>query len=57
MINFGLESDPAPLYVDDEMSLDSNYRNDQNEWVSNHLNALARVLELAITQVRFSIPL
>ena len=23
MINFGLESDPAPLYVDDETSLDS----------------------------------
>ena len=54
MINFGLESDPAPLYVDDETSLDSlsSYRNDQNEWVSNHLNALARVLETAITQLR-----
>lgn len=54
MIKFGLESDPAPLYVDDEMSIDplTSCRQDQNEWVSNHLNALSRVLEKAIIQLR-----
>merc|ERR1719197_1700504 len=41
MINFGQESDPAPLYVDDEATVDSlaNFRSaDRTEWVSNHLN-------------------
>jgi len=57
MINFGQESDPAPLYVDDEASIDSlaNFRNaDRTEWVSNHLNGLARVLETAIVQLQES---
>jgi len=42
MIKFGLESDPAPLYVDDVMSIDplASQRKNQNEWVSSHLNAL-----------------
>ena len=55
MINFGQESDPAPLYVDDEATVDSlaHFRNaDKTEWVSNHLNGLARVLEAAICQLQ-----
>merc|ERR1719468_1404694 len=55
IINFGRDSDPAPLYVDDGVSTDpltASREDTKNEWISNRLKDLSRVLEMAIIQLK-----